>query len=126
MDLLSVIYYGVIQGLTEFLPVSSSGHLALLPKLLKISDPGVVFDLAMHLGTALSIICYFRKDLLSIFKEVLGLLDKNNTKNAHTYFTINLILASAMTFVLVLLTKKFAFMYGRTTNMIAFNLIFFA
>ncbi|EQC52786.1 undecaprenyl-diphosphate phosphatase [Bacteriovorax sp. DB6_IX] len=55
------IIYGIIQGLTEFLPVSSSGHLALLPKFAHFKDPGLVFDLAMHLGTALAVALYFYK-----------------------------------------------------------------
>lgn len=125
MDFLSVLYYGVIQGLTEFLPVSSSGHLALLPKFLKISDPGVVFDLAMHVGTAISIICYFHKDILKILKEIPTLLKKDKPRGPQANFTLNLIIATIATFILVLLTKKLAFAYGRTTEMIALNLVIF-
>jgi undecaprenyl-diphosphatase len=125
MDYISVLYYGIIQGLTEFLPVSSSGHLALLPKLLKINDPGVVFDLAMHLGTALSIIVYFRSELISILKSCLNLLKRNSPVTDKTYFTLNLMIATFVTFVFVMLGKNIAFEYGRTTNFIALNLIFF-
>ena len=63
MDFISASLYGIIQGLTEFLPVSSSGHLALMPYILKIKDPGIAFDLAMHVGTALAIFCYFFKEV---------------------------------------------------------------
>ena len=69
MDLILGVVYGAVQGLTEFLPVSSSGHLALLPKLMNFRDPGVVFDLWLHVGTALAIIIYFRGDLIPIIKE---------------------------------------------------------
>ena len=61
MNSFDAIIYGVIQGLSEFLPVSSSGHLALLPNIIQIEDPGVIFDLMMHFGTALSVMTYFRK-----------------------------------------------------------------
>jgi undecaprenyl-diphosphatase len=125
MDYLSVLYYGIIQGLTEFLPVSSSGHLALLPQFLNINDPGVVFDLAMHVGTACSIMIYFRKDLVRILTECLFLLKKDYIKTEQSFFTLNLLISTLVTFVFVMMTKKFAFAYGRSPNIIAFNLFFF-
>lgn len=64
MNLLEATIYGLIQGFSEFLPVSSSGHLALLPHVMHIDDPGVVFDLMMHFGTALAVITYFRQDII--------------------------------------------------------------
>lgn len=63
MKIYEAFIYGLIQGLSEFLPVSSSGHLALLPHVMKINDPGVVFDLMMHLGTGLAVMTYFWKDI---------------------------------------------------------------
>ena len=63
MEFFDVLIYGLIQGISEFFPVSSSGHLALLPHLLELNDPGVVFDLLMHLGTALAVAIYFRAQL---------------------------------------------------------------
>lgn len=68
MSFFEAIIYGLIQGFSEFLPVSSSGHLALLPYVMKIKDPGVVFDLMMHLGTAFAVITYFRHDLIRYVK----------------------------------------------------------
>ena len=68
MSFIEAIVYGIIQGLSEFLPVSSSGHLALLPYVMNIKDPGVIFDLMMHLGTALAVITYFRNDILRYVK----------------------------------------------------------
>lgn len=63
MNVFEAAIYGIIQGLSEFLPISSSGHLALLPHVMKIQDPGVAFDLMMHLGTALAVFTYFRRDI---------------------------------------------------------------
>ncbi len=125
MDYLAALYYGVIQGVTEFLPVSSSGHLALLPNLLDIKDPGVFFDLSMHLGTAFSVILYFRKDLLILGSEYLKLFDKNHPRTGQSYFALNLLISTVATFFLVLLIKKYAFLYGRSNQLIAINLIFF-
>lgn len=56
------ILLGVIQGLTEFIPVSSSAHLVTLPKLFRWQDLGLPFDVACHWGTVLALIVYFRKD----------------------------------------------------------------
>ena len=52
---------GVIQGLTEFLPVSSSAHLALAPRFFSFPDPGLTFDVALHLGTLLAVLIYYRE-----------------------------------------------------------------
>lgn len=61
------IFLGVLQGLTEFLPVSSSGHLAIAQSLLPgFSQPGVLFDVLLHAGTLLSVVVYFRKEILHI------------------------------------------------------------
>jgi len=56
------ILYGAIQGLTEFLPVSSSAHLTLLPWLAGWEDPGLGFDVALHVGTLLAVLWYFWRD----------------------------------------------------------------
>lgn len=60
---------GLVQGLTEFLPISSSGHLVLFPKLFNFSPQPLVFDVILHLGTVLALIVYFWHDLIEIFGE---------------------------------------------------------
>ncbi len=79
MTLLEAIILGLVQGLTEFLPVSSSGHLVLAQKLMGVSEEGVTFEVMVHFGTLLSVMIYFWKPLwrmtLSImppFKEDLA------------------------------------------------------
>jgi undecaprenyl-diphosphatase len=73
MELIQIIILGVIQGLTEFLPVSSSGHLILAPLVFNFNDQGLALDAILHLGTLMAIIIFFKKDLLEIFK---GLFDR--------------------------------------------------
>ncbi len=63
MELLQAVLLGLIQGLTEFLPVSSSGHLILVPYVLGLKDQGLAMDAILHLATLLAIIIYFRRDL---------------------------------------------------------------
>jgi undecaprenyl-diphosphatase len=62
MTLMQAAVYGAVQGLTEFLPVSSSAHLNLLPWLLRWEDPGLSFDVALHVGTLVALLGYFWKD----------------------------------------------------------------
>jgi undecaprenyl-diphosphatase len=60
------IVLGLIQGLTEFLPVSSSGHLILVPRVLGWPDQGLAFDAALHLGTLAALVAYFRGELIGL------------------------------------------------------------
>ena len=123
MTYLDAVIYGFVQGISEFLPVSSSGHLALLPKLLEFKDPGVAFDLAMHVGTARAIICYFWKDLLELLDALISKL--KGEEDPRSYYAINLILASIGTFILVLMIKDYASTYARNPTWIAINLMVF-
>ena len=63
MDLIQIIVLAVVQGLTEFLPVSSSAHLILVPKLTGWADQGLAFDVAVHVGTLIAVMYYFRNDI---------------------------------------------------------------
>jgi undecaprenyl-diphosphatase len=63
MDPLHAIVLAVVQGLSEFLPISSSGHLILIPHLLGWPDQGVAFDVAVHVGTLLALLVYFRREI---------------------------------------------------------------
>ena len=66
MDLIQSIILGILQGLTEFLPISSSGHVLFVPALLGWDDPGAAFTAVIQLGTEAAVLIYFRKDLWSI------------------------------------------------------------
>lgn len=67
MNLIQAIVYGVVQGLTEFLPISSTAHLRLVPALLHWTDPGSAFTAVIQLGTVLAVFIYFWKDLSAAF-----------------------------------------------------------
>lgn len=68
MDLLHVIVLALIQGITEFLPISSSAHLILPSELLGWPDQGLAFDVAVHVGTLAAVIIYFRHDVAALIK----------------------------------------------------------
>ncbi|MFQ5723099.1 MAG: undecaprenyl-diphosphatase UppP [Terriglobia bacterium] len=72
MSLLQGIVLAVVQGLTEFLPVSSTAHLILVPWLLGWEDPGLTYDVALHAGTLLAVVVYFARDWLGMLSALFG------------------------------------------------------
>ena len=73
MPLFQVVVLAVVQGITEFLPISSSAHLALAPWLLGWRDQTLVFDIALHLGTLAAVLLYFWRDWLQVIAQGFGL-----------------------------------------------------
>tara|TARA_Y100001936_G_C16084957_1_gene680948 strand:+ start:3146 stop:3964 length:819 start_codon:yes stop_codon:yes gene_type:complete len=119
------LFYGLVQGITEFLPISSSGHLALIPFFFELKDPGVFFDLMMHLGTALAILVYFKRDVVRLFVGLGDFVSRKNPYSVDKLFAVNFTIATIASVVLILAIKDFALDYGRNSLFIAFNLIFF-
>jgi len=66
---LNAAFWGLVQGLTEFLPVSSSGHLVLIPALLGIDEPDLATSAVLHLGTLLAVVWFYRSDLFGLIRE---------------------------------------------------------
>ncbi len=125
MDYFSSTIYGVVQGITEFLPVSSSGHLALIPKVFHFADPGMFFDLSMHLGTALAVVVYYRNEVLRLILAFFRLFKFEGENYPNKFFALNMFISTLSTFVIVLLIKKFALSVGRVPLLIGINLIVF-
>lgn len=71
MDWAQAFWLAVVQGLTEFLPISSSAHLILLPRLFDWPDQGLGFDVAVHVGTLAAVLCYFRHRLVPLGRDTL-------------------------------------------------------
>lgn len=69
MNLIQAITLGIVQGITEFLPISSSGHLVLMQKIFGITEPTLIFDTSVHLGTLLAVFLVFKDDIISILKK---------------------------------------------------------
>lgn len=74
MDLVQIIILAIVQGLTEFLPISSSAHLILVPLVLKWPDQGLAFDVAVHVGSLVAVVFYFRKTVLALLQAWFGSL----------------------------------------------------
>ncbi|MCX7919332.1 MAG: undecaprenyl-diphosphatase UppP [bacterium] len=66
MSMFQAIVLGLVQGLTEFLPISSSAHLVLVPYFMRWGEPDVIFDVGVHLGTLVAVVSYFWKDIIKL------------------------------------------------------------
>lgn len=69
MNLIQAILLGIIQGVTEFLPISSSGHLVLFQKILGVAEPTLTFGIVVHLGTLVAVFAVFWKDIISLLRR---------------------------------------------------------
>jgi len=72
MSVLHAVVLGAVQGLTEFIPISSSGHLVLMPEALGWDEPGLAFDVMLHVASLVALVWYFRGDLIALVKGILS------------------------------------------------------
>ena len=93
MPLLHLILLAIIQGVTEFLPISSSAHLILLPNLTNLQDQGQLIDVAVHLGTLVAVMTYFWRDMLRILNGLLE-LSRRKANSADAQLALCLIVAT--------------------------------
>lgn len=77
MTLVQLIVLAVVQGLTEFLPVSSSGHLVLVPSIFGWTDQGLAFDVAVHFGSLIAVCIFFRQDIAGLLRGTAAILSGN-------------------------------------------------
>lgn len=94
MTPLQAIALGIIQGLSEFLPISSSAHLTLAPWLFGWEDPGLAFDVALHFGTLLAVLWYFRMEWLNLIKAAFGIATTGRVETPEKRKVIYLIVAT--------------------------------
>ncbi len=99
--MITLIILSLIQGITELLPVSSSAHLIILPWFFKINDPGLAFDVALHLGTLLALIVYFFKDWLKIIKLGFNRKIPINTKDSYDHKTLWFLILATLPITLI-------------------------
>ncbi|MBM4457076.1 MAG: undecaprenyl-diphosphate phosphatase [Chloroflexi bacterium] len=84
MDLIQALVLGIVQGLTEFIPVSSSAHLVLAPWVLGWPDPGLAFDTVLHLGTLVGLLVYFWRDIPPLIAAFFSSLLRRGAWNARS------------------------------------------
>jgi undecaprenyl-diphosphatase len=104
---LQAIILGIVQGATEFIPVSSSGHLVLVPWLLNWPSPGLTFDIAVHLGTVVAVWAYFWRDWWAIFSSASRWIIQREEADDQTRLLGLLLLGSIPAGVIGLLFRDF-------------------
>lgn len=124
MDLIQAFILGIIQGATEFLPVSSSGHLVLVPWLLGWPAPGLAFDTVLHLGTAVAVVAYFGRDWTVLIRAALRSLRERSLADANARLAWYVVLGTVPAAVLgYLLEDFFERLFARPVAAAAFLLV---
>jgi len=121
MDTLQLILLSVVQGLTEFLPVSSSAHLVLLSEFLGEEDQGIIFDVGVHFGTLMAALVYFRSDL----KKMIINLGSHKFLSKENNLTTSLIIAVIPILLSGFLLRDFVNLNLRNSEVIAYTTIIF-
>ena len=121
MDTLQLILLSLVQGLTEFLPVSSSAHLVLLSEFLGEDDQGIIFDVGVHFGTLLAALVYFRSDL----KKMIINLGSHKLFCEENNLTTNLVIGVIPILLAGFLLRDFINLHLRNSEVIAYATIIF-
>jgi len=105
MTILQSIFLGIVQGLTEFLPVSSSGHLVFFQSLFGLKEPPLFFDVMLHLGTLFAVVIYFWTDIWKIVQGIVATLKRKEKGQNQAKLFLWIILATIPTGIMGLLFK---------------------
>lgn len=108
MTVFQAIVLGVLQGLAEFLPISSSAHLALAPWAFGWKDPGLAFDVALHLGTLVTVLWYFRKEWGALILSSIAILKQRRISTPDEWRVIFLIVGTIPAAIAGLLLEEAA------------------
>lgn len=126
-EIIKAIILGIVQGLTEFLPISSTAHIRIVPAIFGWNDPGAAYTAVIQIGTMMAVIIYFIKDLFMIYKSVLINLFKGKfITDSNSKLGWYIIFGTIPIGVFGLLLENLIENQFRSLYVIAFSLIFFA
>ncbi len=117
MNLIQAILMGIVQGLSEFLPISSSAHLVFTSNFYKVfkgieiaqtSNEEVFFDIMVHLGTLIAVLIFFRKDIIKIIKAMINAIKTKNWDNSEAKIGLFIIIGTFLTICLALPINEIA------------------
>ena len=111
---------GIVQGITEFLPISSSGHLVLISELTNWKDQGLFTDVAVHVGTLAAVVIYLRHHIISLIKNFFSFRIKNNDN------LVNIIIATIPAVIIGFIIFDLVQIYFRDLKIVAVTSIIFA
>ena len=125
LDFFRASFLAILQGLTEFLPISSSAHIILPKELLGWADQGLIYDVALHVGSLLAVVAYFRRDIMVLLSAWLASCFRGrHSEDARLAWYI--VLATIPAGLAGFLLKDYVELYSRSMLLIAFTSIFFA
>ncbi|WP_227935068.1 undecaprenyl-diphosphate phosphatase [Alkalihalobacillus deserti] len=108
MSVIEAIIFGIVQGITEFLPISSTAHIVITQILLGYSFPGFGFEIYLHFASILAVVIYFRQDLIEVIQGFFGYFANRSTYNrTQFFFGLYIIVATGITGVLGLTLEDF-------------------
>lgn len=126
-EIIKAIILGIVQGLTEFLPISSTAHIRIVPALFGWEDPGSAYTAVIQIGTMLAVIIYFLKDLFEIYKSVvINLVKGKFITDFNSKLGWYIIIGTIPISIFGLLLENLIENEFRSLYVIAFTLIFFA
>lgn len=123
MALYHILILAVVQGITEFLPISSSGHLILTSQVLGWPDQGLIIDIAVHVGTLFAVLCYFWRDVWSAISGTWHFVIRRDTVEAK--LAVNLLIATIPVLIAGFLAKSYIETYLRSAEVIAWTTLIF-
>ncbi len=120
MSLFEALIFGIVQGITEFLPISSTAHIIITELLLGYNFPGLAFEIYLHLASVFAVMVYFRRELWAMIKGFfLYFSDRSVENRIHFYFGLYIIVATLITGSLGLLLKNLVVDVMKTPSFIA-------
>ena len=125
MDFIQAFWLAVVQGLTEFLPISSSAHLILPSAILSWQDQGLAFDVAVHVGSLIAVLAYFKKDVAQLIQSWVGSTFLGRDTNTESQMAWFIIMATVPTALVGLLAGGFIELHLRSIAVIAATTIVF-
>ena len=123
MTVFQALVLGILQGLSEFLPISSSAHLALAPWLFGWPDPGLAFDVALHFGTLVAVLWYFRREWISLLAAAREIVVQRRIETEAQRRVIYLIIATVPGAIAGLVLEEYAETSFRDPRIVAVALI---
>jgi len=106
MFYLKSIILGILQGITEFIPVSSSGHLVLAQHFLDFDSPDIIFEILVHFGTLLSVLIYFRRDIIRLLSSLIPATETTETRQTDHKILLYLLVGTIVTGILGVLFQS--------------------
>lgn len=123
MSAFQALVLGIIQGLSEFLPISSSAHLALTPWFLGWQDPGLAFDVALHTGTLVAVAWYFRREWFALARSAIAIARQRAVRSPDEWRLVFLVVATIPAAIAGLAVEDLAENAFRSPRLIAINLM---